>query len=146
MTARPPSGRPLGVHGPRFAAPLAAVDRVQCSSVTADGFTLQAEKRVEASDPYLRAHFPSLPIYPGVFVLETVLQAVALVLEESSGGVPEVVEVRSMRFLAPLLAGDTLDVEASVRRVAGGALEVDAACHRRPDVVAARVRLRLGLL
>ncbi|GAA1766919.1 FabA/FabZ family ACP-dehydratase [Luedemannella helvata] len=95
------------------AVPLAATDDVR---VHTDGDTLvvHARKTVTATDPYLVGHFPGQPVYPGVFVLETVRQAVA-----AAHGLPPTVldigHVTSVRFAAPLRPGATLLVEITMR-------------------------------
>jgi 3-hydroxyacyl-[acyl-carrier-protein] dehydratase len=89
------------VAAPGIAVPLSAVDEVR---VDASG-ALTAVKTIDAGDPYLSGHYPDGAIYPGVFVIESVLQATRRLL-----GIPELVlaEVESVRFQAPLLPGDTL--------------------------------------
>ena len=68
----------------QYAAPLRAVDRVEVG--TRDGtLTVLAGKDIRADDRYQAAHFPGNPIYPGVFVLETVRQAVIAALGERAG-------------------------------------------------------------
>jgi 3-hydroxyacyl-[acyl-carrier-protein] dehydratase len=121
-----------------FAAPLRAVDEVRVGQA-ADSLVVHASKRIEAGDPYLEGHFPSLVIYPGVFIVETLRQAIALALD----GPAEIARLRSVRFLAPLFADDTLTLEAVVRQGAGAALDVDARCHRGDGRLAARLRLEL---
>lgn len=128
----------------RLAAPLVAVDEVTVAKIEG-GLRLRATKRVHADDPYLAAHFPSMTIFPGVFIIEAVRQAVLIAVRGSRAALPEVRLVRSARFVAPLFAGDTMAMEATV---AGGGdravLHVDAACWRSDGVPVARVRLEMG--
>ena len=125
-----------------FAAPLVAVDHIGVTE-TAGGLAIHCTKRVDAGDPYLSAHFPSLTILPGVFVIEAVRQAVALAVGAPDGAPPEITEVRSARFLAPLLQGETMSLEVTVARREEGGLQVDAHCRRGDGVTAARVRLEM---
>src|SRR5213078_4263306 len=127
--------RAIQVGGLPFPAPLRAVDDVRVGTAD-DRFVVRASKRIDARDPYMEGHFPSLVIYPGVFILETVRQAVALAV----GGPVEIAGLRSVRFLAPLFGDDTLSVEATVRPGSGAGLEVDARCHRGDGSLAARLR------
>jgi 3-hydroxyacyl-[acyl-carrier-protein] dehydratase len=127
------------IGDPPFAAPLRAVDEISVSQSDA-GFQLRAVKRIDVDDDHQRAHFPSLVIYPGVFIIETLLQATAVALADS-GASPEIREVRSVRFLAPLFANDTLTLTATVRHAPHGTLDVDAACHRGDGRLAARLKV-----
>lgn len=126
------------------AAPLRAVDHVE-SEMTVRGLVVHARKTVTADDPYLPGHFPGWTVYPGVFVIETVRQAVAAAVGTCAGRLPEFRAVRSVRFTAPLLAGDELTVRAELSQVqADDGFDVSAVVTRRDDVVAARLRGRVG--
>jgi 3-hydroxyacyl-[acyl-carrier-protein] dehydratase len=98
-----------------FAAPLSAVDRVEVLRRD-DGSALElsADKTINPEDPYMPAHFPGFTIYPGAFIVETVLQAVALADAASDRHVPTIATVRHLRLLAPLLANDTLSCSVNV--------------------------------
>jgi 3-hydroxyacyl-[acyl-carrier-protein] dehydratase len=128
---------------PDFAAPMRAIDEV--GSCPSDGATrIVATKAVLATDPYLPGHFPGFPIFPGVFLIECVLQAVAAVQATEGGRRPGITELRSARFLAPLLPGDVVTIDASASDSgASEELDVDARCIRSDGVIAARIRLRL---
>jgi 3-hydroxymyristoyl/3-hydroxydecanoyl-(acyl carrier protein) dehydratase len=128
-----------------FAAPLVAVDEVTVVSGE-DMLRLRATKRVTAGDPYMAAHFPSLTVFPGVFILEAVRQAVVLATGGADPSALEVLQVRSARFLAPMLAGDLMTMEAAVGLSGEGRYHVDATCWREDGVTAAKVRLELGPL
>lgn len=130
--------RSVDVGDPPFAAPLLGVDEVRVAR-TGDLLVVHASKRIRAGDPYLEGHFPSLVIYPGVFIVETLRQAVALAV----GGPAEVTRLRSVRFLAPLFEHDTLRLEATVRSGPGRALAVEARSFRGDGREAARLRLEL---
>jgi 3-hydroxymyristoyl/3-hydroxydecanoyl-(acyl carrier protein) dehydratase len=133
---------------PPFAAPLRAVDRVE---VLADGAadggrtTLRAVKTVRATDPYLGGHFPDLTMLPGVFLIEGVRQAVAAVLGSRNGAYPEVRELRSARFLLPMLGGEEITSEIELTGT-DTADEVEAVvrCRRGDGKPVATLALRLG--
>jgi 3-hydroxyacyl-[acyl-carrier-protein] dehydratase len=118
-----------------MSVPLEAFLEVEVEDCEDGGFLVRAVQDVDPGEPYIRGHFPGFAIYPGVFLIETVAQATAAALDPSTGNPPRVTGVRSMRFLAPLLAGDSVLVEARVRhdRDEPGAVEVDATCKRGGD-------------
>jgi 3-hydroxyacyl-[acyl-carrier-protein] dehydratase len=126
-----------------YAAPLRVFERVDVDR--RDGaLTLRAATRLDAAGPWLAAHFPGFPIFPGVFLVEGLRQAVAAALGERRGALPELTLLRSVRFLAPLVPGDVLALEASVTATAADRFEVDARCRRGDGVLAARIKAQLA--
>jgi 3-hydroxyacyl-[acyl-carrier-protein] dehydratase len=124
---------------PAFAAPLSAVDSWHAER-DGDAVTLTARVAVRGDEPNLRGHFPGLAVFPGVFVIETLCQAMAHAFGTGTGRPPVLREVRSVRFLAPLLDGDELTLRASVIPGAGGGWSVRATGTRRDGTTAARIR------
>jgi 3-hydroxyacyl-[acyl-carrier-protein] dehydratase len=125
-----------------FAAPLDAVDRVEHN-----GEVVTATKRIVATDPYLEGHYPGFPIYPGVFTVETVYQAARGAVEADRGpdaGV-ELAAVRSVRFQAPLLPGDTLTATCRLHHDPADPqrVRVIADCRRADGAATAKVTLEL---
>jgi 3-hydroxyacyl-[acyl-carrier-protein] dehydratase len=136
---------------PTCATPLEAFDRAW--SERDGGCTMvRATLEVGLDSPYLTAHFPDFTIYPGVFLLETAIQAVAAELGLGAAAAAGVTHVRSMRFVAPFVLGDTIEMEAVVSARDDG-LEVDARFAHAVDAHfahavdgrgdAARIRLAL---
>lgn len=124
-----------------FAAPLTAVDSVSWQ----DDSTIVAVKYIAVTDPYLEGHYPDFTIYPGVFTIETVYQAavVALTGAAETGGVV-LDRIESVRFLAPLLPGDTLTATIKLAHdTTTGHTTVHARCHRSDAQVCANIRLRV---
>jgi len=91
------------------AVPMRVVDTWRAEP-TGTGLAITARLRVDGDDPNLRGHFPGFPVLPGVFMVETLCQTMAQVTGPST----RLRRLHSVRFLAPLLAGDelTLDIDA----------------------------------
>jgi 3-hydroxyacyl-[acyl-carrier-protein] dehydratase len=129
---------------PAMAAPLRAVDVWRPGR--ADGeLALTARVSVRGDDPNLRGHFPGLPIFPGVFVLEALTQAMALAAAQARAGRPVLRAVRSVRFLAPLLDGDELTLNVTASPLPGGGLDVAAKASRADGTLSAKVRADFDL-
>jgi 3-hydroxyacyl-[acyl-carrier-protein] dehydratase len=124
------------VAAPAYAAPLPAVERLR---VAADegGFTAAARVYVDPDHPILRGHFPGLPLYPGVFVVETLCQAMTEALR-AQGRTPRLRTVRSLRLTAALRGTDELTLTMDVRPRDGGWV-ARAVGRRRDGVTAASV-------
>jgi 3-hydroxyacyl-[acyl-carrier-protein] dehydratase len=124
------------------AAPLPACDTVEVDHRGAQT-VVTARMRVDPDQEYLRGHFPGMPIYPGVFVIETLTQALARAFAPAG---TEVELLRSVRFVAPLLGGDELTLEAVVRPEPDGLASVAAVGRRADGRVATRIaaQVRIG--
>ncbi|MGH8541450.1 MAG: 3-hydroxyacyl-ACP dehydratase FabZ family protein [Stenotrophobium sp.] len=68
-----------------------------------------ASASVPADHPCLAGHFPGQPIVPGVLLLELVAAAV----REWRGTSSQVRKFPNVKFLAPLLPGEVMDVHLS---------------------------------
>ncbi|TDV54804.1 3-hydroxyacyl-ACP dehydratase FabZ family protein [Actinophytocola oryzae] len=123
------------IAAPSMAIPLSAVDYVRIGAAG----ELTAEKAIVTGNPYLAGHYPGRPIYPGVFVVESVLQATRRLL-----GNPELVlaEIESVRFQAPLLPGDTLHLTLSFTTDPDGGYVVRARGTRADGSAAASMTVR----
>jgi 3-hydroxyacyl-[acyl-carrier-protein] dehydratase len=97
---------------------------------------------VSPDESVLRGHYPGLPIFPGVALVECVHQAVRLSVPEESG-TPAMTEVESCRFLAPVFPGHVVDVRTTAEPVEGG-FRCRAVLSRGDERVATlRIRYRL---
>lgn len=126
------------------AAPLVGCDRL---TVAVDGAVrrITGELRIRGDGPYLPDHFPGLTIFPGVFVLEAVVQAAATAFGEPGGRRLRLATVRSLRFLVPLRPGDELRVLAEATDASPPhPVRVRADCRRGDGVRAATATLECG--
>jgi 3-hydroxyacyl-[acyl-carrier-protein] dehydratase len=133
----PSSETKRGAHTPTFAAPLRLVDVLHVERL-GDVVQLEAVYRV-SSDPPMDAHFPGFPIFPGVFIVESLRQALAAITVADRG--LEFSALQSVRFLAPLRPDDTLRLRAVVRATAASTFEVSAECHNAEGLVVARMKV-----
>ena len=102
--------------------PLLLVDRVLEISEN----EIIAEKYVSASEPVLQGHFPDRPIFPGVYILESLAQAAAIFFYHSREqyrhlGVA-MVGIDKCRFRKPVLPGTTLQLHCRMLRERGRVL------------------------
>jgi 3-hydroxymyristoyl/3-hydroxydecanoyl-(acyl carrier protein) dehydratase len=118
------------VTGRGFARPLDAVDRVEVRASGA-GWLVTAGKTVCRDDPYLAGHLRGLTLYPAVFLMETVRQAVGRALSGTWGEWLEIESLHHARALKPMLDGDEL-ILSIVVTPDGGKLRVRADVAR-PD-------------
>lgn len=125
------------------AAPLDAIDDVVVVSPT----EVTATKTIRVDDPYLEGHYPHFTIYPGVFILESVNQAVDGYLADQvgAGSLAELVTVKSVRFTSPLLPGDTLRIHADVL-LNGRELCAKVVCRNGADAKAATMKLEYRIV
>lgn len=93
------------------------------------------EFEVSAREPVFAGHYPDLPIFPGVCLVECVHLAVRQVVPDSPAAL---VAVDSIRFHSPVFPHDVITISLRWDR---------RGCEARVDTVrgqAAVVRLRLG--
>ncbi|WP_018680610.1 polyketide synthase dehydratase domain-containing protein [Actinokineospora enzanensis] len=107
--------------------PSARSELVAAASVAVEGSRVRAHTVVDPDEVYLAGHFPGLVVFPGVLFIDTLQQAVA-----AGFGDVRLVALRSVRFVAPVVAGDGFEVDAEVTE-ADGVLTARADCRRRSD-------------
>ncbi len=106
-----------------IAEPLVAVDRVL--SLHAGG--IEAEKHLSANELVFAGHYPNFPIYPGVFLLETMLQSIGR-WADSCGATLAFMGVKTLRLFAPALPGDVVLCICTRKGEAEGPVVFDAVC------------------
>lgn len=130
----PTAGRKLAMTA-TFALPLVALDRYELVSE----HEVIATKLAHDDGGYLAGHYPGSLIYPGVFVIETITQAVRVLVDSvQPTGNPRVrlTAVPVARFFAPVVAGDLLSVQCRCRYPAADLVEVEATCQVEGNAVA----------
>ncbi|PWK92024.1 3-hydroxyacyl-ACP dehydratase FabZ [Fulvimonas soli] len=86
-----------------------------------------ALKNVTINEPFFQGHFPGHPVMPGVLIVEAMAQAAGLLTQISSRlkgdkGSPlfYLAKVDNARFTAPVVPGDQLRLEVSLKRLMRG--------------------------
>ncbi|EHR39810.1 MAG: 3-hydroxyacyl-ACP dehydratase FabZ [Alishewanella agri] len=80
------------------------------------GESLTAVKNVTMNEPVFTGHFPGMPIFPGVLILEALAQATGIlgfktVTERSENELYLFAAIDEARFKKPVVPGDTMILE-----------------------------------
>jgi len=75
---------------------------------------------VNAEDPVFKGHFPGQPIFPGVLIVEAIVQSGAILIAGLPGGgtqglVPVLTRLGNAKFKHMVRPGDVLEIEASLK-------------------------------
>ena len=123
--------------------PFLLIDRVlSCDA----GKSITALKNVTINEPYFMGHFPHHPIMPGVMIIESLAQAAAILsFRTMNHRVDErviyyFVGIDRARFKRPVLPGDALVLEVSLKRRARN-IWMFSGTARVGDVVATEAEL-----
>ena len=71
---------------------------------------------------YFQGHYPSMPVMPGVIIVETMAQVGAVILlshEDFKGRVPYFAGINKFRFKRKVMPGDTLRIEVEIIKIRG---------------------------
>ncbi|MDA9557218.1 3-hydroxyacyl-ACP dehydratase FabZ [Vibrio sp.] len=82
---------------------------------------LRAIKNVSVNEPQFTGHFPQLPVFPGVLILEAMAQATGLLAFRSFGEPAEnelyyFASVDGAKFRKPVMPGDQMIIEVKLIR------------------------------
>lgn len=99
--------------------PFLLVDRVVKFEIAR---SIDAYKNVSINEPFFQGHFPSLPVMPGVLIVESLAQAGGLLIlageDESviNNSIFLFTGIENVRFRKPVLPGDRLDLHCELIR------------------------------
>jgi 3-hydroxyacyl-[acyl-carrier-protein] dehydratase len=103
--------------------PMLLVDRVLNWE---SGKSITAIKNVTANEEFFNGHFPNKPVMPGVFMIEAMAQAAALLSFLTMGQKPDAntlvyfLGIDNARFKRPVEPGDQLKLQVEIVKVARG--------------------------
>lgn len=106
-------------------------------------------KNVTVNEPYFQGHWPSMPVMPGVLILESMAQVSSvLIFHEGgleSGKVAIFLGIDRAKFRRTVVPGDQLVIEAEMLHLRRNALRVRAVA-RVNDAVVAEAEMMFGLM
>ena len=97
--------------------PFLLVDRVV---LIEPGERIEAYKNLSINEPYFDGHFPGMPVFPGVLLLEAMAQAAGILGFVTMDKTPEdgsiyyFVGADDLRFKRPCVPGDQVMLRASI--------------------------------
>jgi 3-hydroxyacyl-[acyl-carrier-protein] dehydratase len=93
---------------------------IDCVVVLEPDRRIQAIKNVTGNELQFVGHFPELAIMPGTMIVEAIGQAASILFSKTTGaglGTGEFLvlgTINQMRFLAPVVPGDRMEIEVKV--------------------------------
>lgn len=100
-------------------------------------------KHISVNEPWAAGHFPDEPVFPGVLIIETMAQIGGFVFWTEEGGTNQLrgylSGVDKVKFLRPVLPGDTLHVEAKFVARVGQLAQVKCEAKVGGELVASAV-------
>ncbi len=97
--------------------PFLLVDRVLELTL---GESIVACKNITINEPIFTGHFPDIPVFPGVLIIEAMAQAAGILGFKTMGKKPQdgsiyyFVGADDVRFKRPVVPGDQLRLEAKI--------------------------------
>lgn len=128
--------------GQNWAGPTPLTEEVRVTAVEpvpGGGTRVVADVEVDGSNPILAGHYPGLPIFPGVCLIECVHRTV-LAAARASAVPPTLERVVTARFLDTVFPGEQIAIRTLVVPTAGRWMVSATVDGRRG--VAARIDLR----
>ncbi|MDQ1118638.1 MULTISPECIES: 3-hydroxyacyl-ACP dehydratase FabZ [Pseudoxanthomonas] len=82
---------------------------------------IKAYKNVTFNEPFFMGHFPERSVMPGVLIIEALAQAGGLITQIANGEAAAcklfyLVKVENVKFSAPVVPGDRLEMEVTIKR------------------------------
>lgn len=117
--------------------PFLMIDRVVNYE---EGKTLTAIKNVSINEPQFTGHFPNMPVFPGVLILEAMAQATGLLAFKTFGAPKEnelyyFASIDNAKFRKPVMPGDQLVLEVEFLKERRGIAMFNGVAKVNGDVV-----------
>jgi 3-hydroxyacyl-[acyl-carrier-protein] dehydratase len=97
-------------------------------------------KRFTGDEYWYAGHYPEFPLTPGVLLLESAMQAgavlLAKVVTDSPDKVPVVTRINNVKFKTMVRPGDTIDLDVTLTEQMAGAYFMDASVRLDGKTVA----------
>ena len=122
--------------------PFLLIDRVEKIE---KGKTIEAYKNITIGEQVFQGHFPKLPIYPGVMIIEGMAQAGGVLAfesmkkseqEDTKDKVVFFMSIDKAKFRKPVVPGDKLDYRLSVIKNRGSIWILDGKSYVNSELVA----------
>jgi len=108
------------------------------------GKSIRASKNVTGNELQFLGHFPGHAVMPGTLIIEAIGQAASILFSRSTGvGDGEFLVlgvINEMRFLAPVLPGDRMEIEVEAQKFIPDFAVIESTV-RVEDVVVARGKM-----
>lgn len=106
-------------------------------------------KNVTVNEPYFQGHWPSLPVMPGVMIIESMAQVSSVLIFHENrvdqGKVAIFLGIDRAKFRRTVVPGDQLIIEAEVLQIRRNACRVRATA-RCDDAIVAEAEMMFGLM
>ncbi len=118
--------------------PILLIDRVL---ELEEGKRIVALKNVTIGEPYFQGHFPSLPMMPGVYMLEAMAQAGGILVYKTlkfdmSKDMLVYAGVDGVRFKRPVFPGDQMIIEVEAVSIKKGLSKLSASITVKNETAA----------
>jgi 3-hydroxyacyl-[acyl-carrier-protein] dehydratase len=115
---------------------------VDCVTSLEPGKTIRTTKNVTGNEIQFLGHFPEQAVMPGTLIVEAIGQSASILFSKTTGTGMRPGEflvlgsINNMRFLAPVVPGDTMEIELQVLKFIGDLALVEAVATVEDRVVA----------
>lgn len=98
-------------------------------------------KNVSINEPFFQGHFPTMPVMPGVLIIESMAQTAAVLVvstlgPESEGKLVYFMSVDRARFRKPVVPGDRMEVHVKKEQSRGNVWKFSAEAKVEDRLVA----------
>jgi 3-hydroxyacyl-[acyl-carrier-protein] dehydratase len=105
---------------------------VDCVLALEDGKSIRTIKNVTGSEIQFMGHFPEFAVMPGTLIVEAIGQSASILFARTTDNPPQpgnflvLGSINDMRFLAPIVPGDRMQIDVQVVKFVGDFALVEA--------------------